>query len=55
MKKKVLIIISVVILVVFVVYNFGFQIGNVTVGKQQDTIERTVNLILKIAASQKNS
>ncbi|WP_143882950.1 TlpA family protein disulfide reductase [Chryseobacterium binzhouense] len=40
MKKKVLIIISVVILVVFVVYNFGFQIGNVTVGKQQDTIER---------------
>ncbi|MDF2933863.1 MAG: TlpA family protein disulfide reductase [Chryseobacterium sp.] len=40
MKKKVLIIISVIFILLFIVYNVGFQFGNITIGKQFDDIER---------------
>ena len=39
MKKKVLIAISVIIILLFIIYNVGFQFGNFTVGKQYDNIE----------------
>jgi thiol-disulfide isomerase/thioredoxin len=39
MKKKVLITISVIIILLFITYNVGFQFGSFTVGKQYDQIE----------------
>ncbi|KNB62209.1 TlpA family protein disulfide reductase [Chryseobacterium sp. Hurlbut01] len=39
MKKRVLIAISVIIILLFIIYNVGFQFGNFTIGKQYDNIE----------------
>lgn len=39
MKKKVLITISVIIILLFIIYNVGFQFGSFTIGKQYDQIE----------------
>lgn len=39
MKKKILITISIVLILIFAVYNIGFQFGNITIGKQPDDIE----------------
>lgn len=40
MKKKFLIIISVIFILLFIFYNVGFQFGNFKIGKQIDNIER---------------
>lgn len=40
MRKKILIIISVIFILLFIIYNVGFQFGNITIGKQFDSIER---------------
>lgn len=44
MRKKILIIISVIFILLFIVYNIGFQFGNITIGKQFDSIERNSKL-----------
>ncbi len=39
MKKKILIAASVILIILFVVYNVGFQFGNIKIGKQYDEIQ----------------
>ncbi|AZI39218.1 TlpA family protein disulfide reductase [Epilithonimonas vandammei] len=39
MKKRIIIIASVVVFIIFAIYNLGFQIGDMKIGKQNDEIQ----------------
>ena len=53
MKKKILITVVVLIAILFVVYNVGFEVGNVKIGKQKD-LATTQDIAYKNSSFYKN-
>lgn len=54
MRKKLLIILGVIVLALFIVYNVGIDIGNVHLGKRQDQIGKNNNFEYQESSFYKN-
>lgn len=54
MRKKILITVSIVLIIIFAVYNVGFQFGKIAIGRQHDDIEVNSKYDIKNSKFSKN-